>query len=167
MPSTKNFGKQFEQRVYEDFKRCYPEGLILRMHDQMSGFKTVSKNLCDYISYVKPIFYALEIKSVQTPSFPFTNLHQYDQMEAVCNIEGVKPLVIIWFVEKDLILAVPIQTIRKMKKDGLKSLNPTKLDTNKYYMMNVPSVKLRTFMKSDYRCLDDLPTNEELEKYGE
>lgn len=164
--ASKNFGKQMEQKFKEDYIKTVPDGFILRLPDQVSGYQN-SNNISDFICYHNGCLLPIEVKAIQTISFPFSNLRQYDRMEAVCEIEGVKPIIIMWFVYLDRVIAVPIQTIKKMKKDGLKSLNPKTLNRNKYYIMDIPSVKLRTFMNSDYKCLDEILNNEELENYGE
>lgn len=165
MMAERSFGKQFEQKFRENWITSMPGSFILRLNDQVSGYNN-SNNLSDFICFTKGILFPIETKSIQKVSFPFTNLVQYDRMEAVCDLEGVLPLVVMWFVNSDRVLAVPIKTIRKMKKHGLKSLNPNTVDREKYYMVDIPSVKLRTFMNSDYSCLTSMLSNEEIETYG-
>lgn len=164
--ASKNFGKQTEQKFKECYQKSVPDGFILRLADQVSGFSN-SCNIADFICFHKGVLIPAEIKSVQTVSFPFANLRQYERMEAVSGIKGVKPVVIMWFTYLDRVIAVPIITIRKMKKNGLKSLNPKTIDRDKYYIMDIPSIKLKTFMDSDYSVLDNLPEIEEIEKWGE
>lgn len=152
-----NKGKQFEGKVREDFRKSFPDGYILRLADQQSGYMNTSSNPADFVAYSYPYFFLLEAKSIQTPSFPFTNLRQYDRLLAAAYKPGVRAGVVMWFTEKDIVWFVPIVTIKKMKDEGLKSLNPDKLDLERFYVKKIPSVKLRTFMSSDYRVLMDLP----------
>ena len=47
--------------------------------------------------------------------------------------------------------------MEKIKSEGLKSYNIRKmLDDSNYFALNIPSVKLRTFMNSDYSKLVEL-----------
>lgn len=70
--------------------------------------------------------------------------------------------VVMWFTTKDLIWFVPIVTIKKLKDNNIKSINPDKLDRDNYYIVPIPSVKLRTFMNSDYGVLMDVKSDEEI-----
>lgn len=160
--ATLNKGKQFENKVREDFKRSFKDGYILRLADQQSGYINTSSNPADFVAYNRPYFFLLEAKSIQTPSFPFANLRQYDKLLAAAYKPGVRAGVIMWFVEKDLVWFVPIVTIKKMKDEGLKSLNPDKIDPEEFYIKKIPSVKLRTFMSSDYSVLMDIPEDSEI-----
>lgn len=54
---------------------------------------------------------------------------------------------------EDAIFYIPIQTIIKMKQDGLKSFNVNKHDFEKYPVVKIPSKKKRTFYDSDYSVL--------------
>lgn len=47
-----------------------------------------------------------------------------------------------------------------MKEDNRKSVNVKYLDSNEYNIIEIPSVKKRVFMDSDYRCLADLKEGE-------
>jgi len=51
---------------------------------------------------------------------------------------------------------VPISTITKLKEDGKKSVNVKMLDDNSYNIIEIPSVKKRVFLDSDYSCLMNL-----------
>lgn len=156
-----NKGKAFENKVRENFRSSFPGGFILRLPDQMSGLHN-SSNISDFLAYNYPYFFLLEAKSVQTASFPFTNLRQYDRLLDAAYKPGVRAGVVIWFTERDLVWYVPIVTVKKLKDDGIKSLNPDKVNRDNYFILNIPSVKLRTFMNSDYRVLMDLPEDSEI-----
>lgn len=153
MAST-NRGKQFEQRFKEDFEKSFPDGTIDRIYDQVSGYKTIS-NISDFIGYNKPNIFYLECKSTHENTFNFNKLTQYDKLTVKVGIPGVRVGVIIWFIKYDRVVYVPINTITKMKNDGLKSVNITNIDDTDYRFFNVPSKKLRVFMDSDYKFLAD------------
>lgn len=163
--SSGGLGKAFEQKVKECWIKSFPEGFILRLPDQMSGFH-LSNNVADFICFNESKLFLLEAKSVQTASFPFANLRQYEKLLKCSHIKGVRPLVVIWYIKKDRVIAVPIVTIKKLIDDGFKSLNVDKVDRNRYYIMDIPSVKLRTFMDSDFSILMELPEDEEIDKFN-
>lgn len=156
-----NKGKAFEQKVRENFKSSFPKGFILRLPDQMSGLHN-SSNISDFLAYNQPYLFLLEAKSVQTASFSFTNLRQYDKLLDAAYRPGVRAGVIIWYVARNLVWYVPVVTIKKLKDNGIKSLNPDKVDRQEYYILDIPSVKLRTFMNSDYRALMSVPDDLEI-----
>ena len=61
------------------------------------------------------------------------------------------PLLVTWFVDHNKVLAFPITSVEQMENDGLKSIH---IDTYMNYPhIDVPSVKKRVFMDSDYKCL--------------
>lgn len=68
------------------------------------------------------------------------------------DIDGVKPVFIIWLYDKDIVFAVPCKTLTQMKKDGEKSVGLRNIDN--YNIIKIPSVKKRVFMESDYSILE-------------
>lgn len=158
-----NLGKKFEQKVKEDWNKSFPNGLLIRLPDQQSMYYG-STNICDYLGFNKNTLFLLEVKSVQKPSFPFANLPQYERLKNYINIEGVRAGVIIWFTLTDNVIYVPISTIKKLKLDNIKSINYNKIDREKYFIMDIPSRKLVTFMESDYKCLMNIPEDKDINK---
>ena len=59
--------------------------------------------------------------------------------------------VVIWFIDHDRVIFVPLDTVTKMKQDGCKSVNINKLDGYDY--KEIPSSKKRVLMESDYSIL--------------
>lgn len=158
-----NRGKQFEAKFKEDFKRSFPEGTIDRLYDSVSGFKAVT-NISDFIGYNYPNIYYLECKSHKGKSFPFSALSQYDKLKEKVGIKGVRVGVVIWFIDLDQVYYVPIKTIRKVLELGIKSFNPEslrgKLDCTIYNYYEIPSIKKRVFLDSDYSILANLSEGE-------
>ena len=109
--------------------------------------------MSDFIGYKKPNIFYLECKSTHENTFNFVKLTQYDKLKKKVGIPGVRAGVVIWFIEHDRVVYVPISTITKMKEDGLKSVNIRFLAQSGYNYYEIPSVKLRVFMESDYSCL--------------
>ena len=147
-----NRGKQFEQKVYSDFNKI--DGVsIVRLPDQMTGYRHTSSNISDFIIYKYPEIFYMEIKSILGNTFPLTNLTQYEKLKAKIGIKGVRAGVTIWFVDRDRVIFVPIETIQQMKQEGVKSVNIRTIDNSDYDFINIPSVKKRVFMDSDYRVI--------------
>jgi hypothetical protein len=156
---TMTKGKNFELVLREDWKFSVPDSTIDRIYDSVSGYKTIS-NVSDFIAYKMPNIFYLEAKTVKGNTFPFQNLTQYDKLSAKVGIPGVRAGVVIWFYEHDRIVYVPISSVTKMKEDGKKSINITTLDTDKYRFIEIPSVKKRVFMASDYSVLTETQEGE-------
>ena len=147
-----NRGKDFEQKFKEDWIRTIPDSSIDRIYDSVSGYKTIS-NISDFIGFKQPNIFYLECKSTNENTFNFAKLTQYDKLVEKVGIPGVRAGVIIWFIQHDKVLYVPISTIKKMKEDGLKSVNIRTIFDSEYKFYNIPSQKLRVYMESDYSCL--------------
>ena len=146
-------GKQFEDKVRQDLSRV--EGVLaLRLPDQWNGYRN-SSNPCDFIVYKKPIMLFMEVKSRQKNLFNLCDFAQYPLLLSYSGIDGIYPIVVIWFIDYDMVLCFPITSIEKMRQDGLKSINVKKLDTykDKHFYMEIPSIKRRIFMDSDYSCI--------------
>lgn len=154
-----NKGKQFEGKFKEDFKKSFPKGTIDRLYDSVSGFKAIS-NISDFIGYNYPNIFYLECKSHEGNTFPWTALSQYDKLICKVGIKGVRVGVILWMIDHDTVVYLPISTITKMKQDGKKSFNIKMLNTDEYKIYVVPSQKKRVFLDSDYSFLSNLEEGE-------
>ena len=151
-----NRGKQFEAKFQEDFLKI--EGSSLdRLYDTMNGYKSINQ-ICDFIGYIYPNIFYLECKSHKGASIPISNIPQYEDLTYKVGIKGVRAGVILWLVEKDKVLYVPISTVTKLIEDGEKSIGLRHL--GKYNIKEIPSSKLRVFMDSDYSVLMNLEEGE-------
>lgn len=159
-----NKGKAFEQKLREDFLKI-PGSSIDRLYDPVGGLHGIN-NICDFIGYVFPCIYYLECKSIQGNTFPLKNLKQFDKLKSKKFIKGVRAGVVIWYINHDRVIYVPIITFEKIKNDGLKSIGIKTIDRDKYFILDIPSVKKRVFMDSDYSVLGTIPEDEEIDLYG-
>lgn len=150
-----NRGKQFEKKFAEDFQRTMPNCSLDRLYDSVSGYKSIS-NISDYIGYKQPNIFYLECKSHKGASFPLSNLSQYEKLIQKVDIPGVRVGMILWLEDKDSVWYVPIKTIQQLKQNDIKSVNPDKLIEKGYRIINIPSIKKRVFMDSDYSVLMEL-----------
>lgn len=150
-----NRGKQFEAKFKTDFSKI-PGATLDRLQDQLSGYRG-SNNICDFICYLYPNIFYIELKTTNANTFPFSSLTQYEDLLPKVGIPGVRVGVVIWFVQHDRILYVPISTIHQMKDNGLKSVNIRKIDDEEIYKyVEIPSIKRRVFFDSDYTVLQKL-----------
>lgn len=152
-----NYGKAFEQKFKKDFLKTVPNSTIDRLYDTMSGYKAISQ-ISDYIGYSFPNIFYMECKSHKGASIPFDNITQYSKLLQKVGIPGVRAGVILWLIDKDVVYYIPISTIKQMKKDGKKSVGISAFGT--YNIIEIPSIKKRVFMDSDYSVLLNLKDGE-------
>ena len=151
---AQNRGKEFEARFKQQFLASFPNSFILRLPDQVSGYKYTSSNICDFIGYAKGKLYLIECKSHLGASFPLSNLSQYNKLLPYVGIPGVRVGVVLWLIDKDKIFYVPISTVIQMKIKNKKSISYKDID--KWRIIEIPSIKKVVFMDSDYSVLDIL-----------
>ena len=149
---AQNRGKEFEARFKQQFLASFPNSFILRLPDQISGYKYTSSNICDFIGYAKGKLYLIECKTHLGASFPLSNLSQYNKLLPYVGIPGVRVGVVLWLIDKDKIFYVPISTVIQMKIKNKKSISYKDID--KWRIIEIPSIKKVVFMDSDYSVLD-------------
>ena len=148
-----NLGKKFEQQFKSDILRL--KYFIYRLPDQMTGNKITSANPCDFFVYCKPYLRLIECKSIHGNTFPLSNFTQYDRMMSYVKGSDATGAVIVWFIDKDAVLYIPIETIAALKKDGKKSININKLDELNGKYIDVKKKKKKIFLQSDYSFLKE------------
>lgn len=146
-------GKQYEARVKENWHRTFPKGFLYRVHDQMTGYKSTSSNISDFIGFVNGTLFLIECKSHNGNTFPLVNLTQYDKLISYLGLPNVRIGVFLWMVEHGVEIYLPIKTVKQMKQDGLKSFNVKMINNSGYRFFVFPSVKKRVFLESDYSLL--------------
>lgn len=154
-----NFGKKFESKFLADWKKSFPNTFIYRLPDQVTGYKVTSQNPADFLAYNNKQLWLLEVKSHEGSSIPFTAIPQYERLLAYKDYDGVNAIIIIWFRDKDTVWAVPIKEAEKMVLNGEKSIGLRMLKDKLYNIIEIPSVKKRVFLDSDYTCLIKLEDN--------
>ena len=143
-----NRAKAFEKRFASDWERTVQDSLCYRLLDVMSGYKAIS-NAGDYICFKSPSCFIIDCKSTEQNTFS-VNFRQYDQMVKYMNIPGLHCGVIIWFINHDKCVWVPIETFVKLKADDKKSFNVKMIGSDEYFHIEIPSKKIRTYLSSDY-----------------
>ena len=118
-----NRGKQFEAHIQQAFERV-PDCVAWRLKDQIGRYRNVS-NPCDFFFYKRPVFYAIECKSVKGASLPFTNVRPQEQIYDLHDLaqnDGVVAGFIIWFIDKDITVFVHHDVIYQAYERGKKSI---------------------------------------------
>ena len=150
-------GKKFESRFEKDYVRCFPGTLCYRLPDQQSGYAgSGGSNPCDFMCYPGNCVLMVECKAHKGISIPFTDIPQYERQLSYKGLHKTFPGVLVWFYEKDTIIWVSIEEMEKMVNDGEKSIGLRMMKEKypkKYRIIEVPAVKLRTFMEADLNYL--------------
>lgn len=156
-----NRGKQFEDIVKETFEKV-SDSLVVRLHDQTTGFYG-SKNPCDFLVYHKPVFMAIECKSVHGNTLPYSNIteFQWDQLTKMGEVEGVVAGVLCWWIDHDVTLFLPIQFINSFKEmyPKVKSIRYDVEDITTYdgyYVVPFWGDKKRVFFDYSKECVENL-----------
>lgn len=153
---AKNYGKEFEQKFKEDFLKL-ENSTIDRLYDVVTGYKSI-RQISDFIGYLPYNIFYLECKSHRGASIPMGNITQYDKLKEKIGIPGVRAGVVLWLIDKDKVMYIPMSTVKQMKEDGEKSIGVRHLGS--YNIIEIPSVKKRVFMDSDYSILKSLKDGE-------
>lgn len=153
---AKNYGKEFEQKFKEDFLKlgdCCAD----RLYDVVTGYKSI-KQVADFLCYKFPNNFYIECKSHRGASIPMSNITQYDKLKEKIGITGVRAGVVLWLIDKDIVMYIPMSTVKQLKENGEKSIGIRHLKD--YNIYEIPSVKKRVFMDSDYSLLLNLKDGE-------
>ena len=93
---SSDYGKKFEEKFKTDFSKL-ENSYVLRLNDQVTYFKTVSRNISDFICYKYPYMFCIECKTRKGNTFNFNELKQLEKMQEVVGINGLLCGVVIWF----------------------------------------------------------------------
>lgn len=157
-----NRGKQFEDVIRKAFEKV--DGVSIdRLHDQTTGYKGTSANICDFIVYKEPYEYYIECKSVHGNTLPFRNITdtQWNGLLEKSRIEGVFAGILCWWVDRDKTVFIPIQELLLMRTVGMKSLPWDAIDDydGDTKMVEIKGKKKRVFFDYDMEgFLDEVAT---------
>lgn len=146
--------KAFEEHFKNEWIKAFPEGDILRLYDVSMGYANIS-NVSDYVGYEYPNMFYLECKVHAGASIPFTKISQYDKLIKKAGIKGVRAGVVLYLYDKEKVYYIPARTIKQMKEDGKKSVGLKAVEEG-YKIIEIPSIKKRVFMDSDFSVLANL-----------
>lgn len=166
--SNSDYGKKFESTFKKDWMCCFPNTWFLRLHDQVTGYKTTSQNPCDFLGMHHGYMWMLECKETKEGTLNFAKIPQLDRkgsgdssLQDFIGVKDTQTYIIIWFRSHDKVIACPAAEALRMKKDGLKSISLKMLNDKSYYIIELPSTKKRVFLETDYtRLIADDVLNE-------
>lgn len=154
-----NYGKKFEQKFKEDFQKI-PNSTIDRIYDTTNGYSHIT-NVSDFICYKYPNILYAEVKTTMGNTFPLSRLTQYDKLITKKDVFGAIAGVVIWYYEKEKVIFCSIQNVEQLKLKGNKSIH---IEKDKDYFLEIPSVKKRVFMDSDYSIIFETWKSKYLDK---
>lgn len=129
-----NRGKNFEDCIREACE-AVPDTSVTRLIDPQAGYAGV-RNICDFIVYKYPTQFFLECKSIKGNTLNFKSditENQWNGMLEQSKVRGVVAGVIVWFIDHDKTIFVPIQELEEMKQSGHKSFNVTAEYSDYYF----------------------------------
>ena len=151
-----NKGKKFEDIVKKAFEKV--EGVSIdRLRDAPRKLKGVD-NPSDFIVYKKPHEVYVECKSHKGNTLPFVCIReeQIKGMTEKAKIEGVKAGIIIWYIDHDQTVWVPINEVVSMREEGYKSINIKDLNYPRN-IIRIEGTKKRVYFDYDMeKFLEDL-----------
>ena len=135
MMAQSNKGKKFEDVVKRSFEKV--SGVSIdRLRDAPKKLKGVD-NPSDFIVYKKPHEVYVECKSHKGNTLPFSCIReeQIKGMIEKSQIEGVKAGLIIWYIDKDITVWIPINEVNRLIDAGYKSINVKNLEDVKHIII--------------------------------
>ena len=148
-----NRGKQFESRVEADWVRTMSDSFILRIPDQVTGYKETSKNAADFLAHKGDRTFFIECKTTNKNTLSFSAIPQYERLLKYKGITNVYPGILVWWITHDEIAWIPIETAEKLVNEGAKSINVKILDDPNYNTLRIDNEKKRVFLFCDFNCL--------------
>ena len=146
-------GKAWEAKFKADWQKQFPNGAILRLPDQVSGYKHTSRNPCDFVCYAEGVMLLVECKECAEGTLNFSKVPQLDDLISFRGRPGVKPGVLIWFSEKRRVVWVGADELKRMRDLGLKSVSLRKLDAGEFSFVDLTDRVNRVFITGDYAKL--------------
>lgn len=129
-----NIGKQFESQLRKGIDQVTSN--FIRYADPTAGFAGIT-NFCDFGLYSCPYMFYIECKARTTSRLDITlnknasglTKNQYDGMLHRAQEKGVMAGVMVWFIEAERTVFVPIDEIKKLREIYLeKSLRLCHID---------------------------------------
>lgn len=150
-----NKGKAFEDRVKDQWMEAFPKKFFIRLYDTTNGYININ-NPCDFIGEVDGKVFLIECKSHKGSSISFSSIPQYERLLQYKHCDNTYPGILLWLIEKDKIVWIPIETAEQIYKSGSKSIGLRHIEDPAYKVYEIPSKKLRVFMYTDYTAFRDI-----------
>lgn len=143
-----NRGKDFEECIREACE-AVSDTSVTRLIDPQAGYAGI-RNICDFIVYHYPTQFFLECKSIKGNTLNFKSditKNQWDGLLEQSKVRGVVAGVIVWFIDHDQTIFVPIQSLEEMRQCGEKSFNVTKWSVDDWF--HIDGRKKRIYFEYD------------------
>lgn len=124
------FGKEAEQKIKAWLDRPEDGYSFDRIYDQMTGFYSVSRNICDFTCFKYPEYYYIESKATYADRFDFAMITetQLNGLVAKSKIAHCHGWVIVLFAEYKRAFRFKAEDIKHLIEQGVKSVNIKKID---------------------------------------
>lgn len=149
-----NYGKEWEKRFAAQWRTAFPTFLLERIHDQVSGFKTVSQNVADYYAFVCQKLVYLECKETQEGTLNFAYFPQLDRLLTQMQYKDVLGFVVIWFRKHKKVIMVSALEADKIRKDGHASIALSMCSKKLYNIIEIPSTTTNVYPKCDFSIMN-------------
>lgn len=139
-----NDGKMFEKVCREQIKDV---AYIYRIND--FGNIVGIKNPCDHFAYKYPYFYMLENKAYSGASLPLKAISDY-QLESMTEAKAYKGILsyfLVWYIDKDVTRAIPVEVINDIKQTNKKSIRYDYKDSR---IIDIDGVKKKKYFIYDW-----------------
>ena len=158
---ARNRGKEFEQKVREQFTATVCGSTIDRLYDTQGG-RTGVRNICDFIAYSFPYILYIECKSKKGNTYPLSDLMklnyrnkaaktQYSMLCEKINVKGAIAGVLIWYRDHDRVVWADIRGIKQRVELGMKSVNINEVGS--FYTYELYSTTPRIYPNIDFNSL--------------
>ena len=155
-----NRGKQFESVVKDAFE-CVQGVSVDRLYDNQSGYTGIA-TIADFVVYKEPYEYYIECKSVHgnrlsinsnDPKKKYGNISnkQWEGMLEKSKIQGVFAGVLCWFIDHDVTVFLPIQTLNIWKTQTFVKSVPYNIAEYDFDAITIQGVKKRVFFDYDFK----------------
>lgn len=150
-------GKLWEEHFKRTWKTQFPQTFIFRLKDDVSGFKNVAQNPCDFLCLPTKKLFMIECKAHKGASIPFDAMPQYERLLDYKDLQNVNPGFLVWLYEKDIVFWCPVYVAEQIYKSGERSIGIRHF--NDYDIIVLPIEKKRVNVFPDYSImLDDKST---------
>ena len=146
-----SLAKNFEHKVKVQLSNV-DNVYVLRLYDTMFAAKGI-RNPSDFIAYKKPNMILLECKTTAGASLPFKNISDgqwEDIYNATQKAKGILGVILIWYYDKDVTLAVDIRKLVELKNNGEKSL---RFDACGEGIIKVHGAKAKLYYTYDFKSM--------------
>lgn len=139
-----NDGKMFEKVCREQISEV---AYIYRIND--FGNIVGIKNPCDHLAYKYPYFYMLENKAYSGASLPLKAISDYQlsSMTEVRKYKGILSYFLVWYMDKDVTRAIPVEVVNEIKETNKKSIRYDYQDSR---IIEIDGVKKKKYFIYDW-----------------